>query len=154
MKKILAIILALLMALVPMSTLAAKSPTVGCMIRSQPAITYHLVNYDDSFAALLSDLKVDMDLDALCAEYIDGEWSLDEALYIEVAEKYEIVKWRLMPEYNKDQAVAMLLVGDQTGAHIFQWGTVCEDGDVEFDFSEVEPDIYYMFVISGKGRID
>jgi len=156
MKKIFAIIMALLLALTPVFALGAgtPSPSLVSKIWSKPAISFSLINYDDSFAALLADLKVDMNLNELCAEYIDGEWSLDEALYIEVDQQYKEVIWSFMPQYDfEKQAVAIVFVGDQTAAQVFKWGTVLEDGTVLIDFSDIEPDLYYMFVISGKARL-
>lgn len=152
MKKILAVVLALLMALIPTMTLAAGSPTLVGKIYSEPAISFQLVNYDDSFEALLMDLKANLDLKALCGErMVDGIYSLDEALYIEVADHYEMVRWHFMPQYDAEtQEVAVVLIGDQTGAQLFKWSTIDKNGNILVDFFDVEPDLYYMFVLSGE----
>lgn len=156
MKKIFTIIMALLLALTPIFALGAgaPSPSIASKIYSKPAISFSLIDYDDSFEALLEDLKANFDLDELCAEYITGKWSLDEALYIEVDQQYEEVIWSFIPQYDfEKQAVAIVFIGDQTAAQIFKWGTVLEDGSVLVDFSDIEPDLYYMFVISGEARL-
>lgn len=149
MKRILAVLMALLVSFAPIGVFAAGSPTVGCMIRSNPAINYHLVNYDDSFLALLSDLGVEIEViqDEQVVIYDESKWSLDEALTIEVDKPYGLVEWRLMREYELDDQVIALIVGDQTAAQFVLPGTILTNKNIIFDFSEMEPDIYYMFIL-------
>ena len=146
MRKFLSVVIAILMALMPFTALAANpSPSLETMIKSQPAIAYHLVNYDDSWQALFNDLKIDPDFSAY---FETGEYSLDEALIIEVDKQYELVTWHFMLEYKPEHQVIMVLKGDQSNDPIIQAGLVNENGSVTFDYSEVEPDLYYMFIFS------
>ncbi len=62
--------------------------------------------------------------------------------------QYKLVTWHFMWNYKPEHQVIMVLNGDQSNAPIVQAGSVNEDGSVTFDYSEVEPDLYYMFIFS------
>lgn len=147
MKRIIAFLLALMMALMPTMVFAAKSPTIEKMIYARPTIHYSMVNYDDSWQALLSDLQVEY-AEALDELFENGQYALDEALILEIDKPYNYVVWRFMWDYPQNTTVAMLLVGDQTPTCVLQQGMVLKNGTVLFDFTDFEPDIYYMFVFS------
>ena len=88
-----------------------------------------------------------------CARALDelfenGQYALDEALILEIDKPYNYVVWRFMWDYPQNTTVAMLLVGDQTPTCVLQQGMVLKNGTVLFDFTDFEPDIYYMFVFS------
>lgn len=149
MKRILAVLMALLVSFAPIGVFAAGSPTLAKMIYSNPAIHYELVNYDDSFLALLNDLGVEIETvkDEQLVVFAEQYWSLDEALIIEVDKPYGLVEWRLMRDYETDDEVAALIVGDQTATTFILPGFVVLNKNVIFDFTDLEPDIYYMFVL-------
>lgn len=151
MKKILALLLAILMALTPILATATPSPTVANLIRNDQAITYQLVNYDDSWWALMSDYQVSLEAlaDYFSEYYIVGTCSFDEAMWIECPEAYEWVQWSFMREYMPFESVCMILIDDQTMAQSFIWGDVQPDGSVLFDWSSVAQGSYLTFVFSG-----
>lgn len=149
MKKIFACLLAFMMAIVPIGVFAAGSPTFEKMFYCRPAITFTLVNYDDSFTALLADLDVDLvEIDG--ASYIlynETRWSLDEALYLEYTEPHTLIEWRLPYAYDPTDKVCALLVGDQTDTQVVLDAFITENGNLIFDFTGIEPDLYYFFVL-------
>lgn len=153
MKRLLAVLMALLVSFAPIGVFAAglPSPSLAKMIYSNPAIHYELINYDDSFLALLDDLGVEItDYDEQFSLLFDGGyWCLDEALIIECVKDYDLVEWHFMRGYLLNEQVIAFLINDQTGEQLLLIGTILMDGNVIFNFDEIAPDVYYMFILRG-----
>lgn len=137
MKKFVAFLLALIMALVPIIGLAASSKTVKDLSWTKPRIQISYMDPTEDIIALSF-------ADVLPVNY---EWFLDDLYIISFKNPIENIDWTLTAPYEeKDQVIAILTKEDYKPLYVLDGVIDSETGGVAFNFKDVKPDSYIMFV--------
>lgn len=144
MKKILSILLALCMALTPTLAFGAGSPTIKTLIKTPPAITYELAEYDEAID-LWTEVMSDENMMSALMEIFGGtEFQLDEMLYIKIDKPYTKTAWSFMRQYTKEDTIVSILYGESI---YVLTGTVVNQ-KVIFDFTDVAVGEYDMLIVA------
>ena len=142
MKRILTLFLALLLAFCPVMALSAESPTVGpsMIFKSQPKVSYMLPAPDENWL----DLKLDQYLSE------DYGWVLMDVVILKTTEPYPEFLCRFSIDPREDQEVGIVLTNLEYEKIYAAMGEKMENNWIKFDFSDVDPDTYIMFVYISK----
>lgn len=142
MKKIISIFLAFVLAFCPIAAFGAGSPTVGpsMVFKSDPKVTFMLPAADASWLALK--------LDQYLSE--DSEWILMDVIILKTEEPYPDFLCRFSIDPKEDQDVGIVMTTLDYEYKYAAIGEKMENNWIKFDFSDVEPDTYVMFVYISK----
>ena len=146
MKRFLAILLALLIALVPLS---CRSSAAQSFVNRPTEITCEYVYYDDSWWALMDDYGFNLSAlkSVLEEHYLIGDCSFDLALWIDTAPINGTVEWRFLREYYSCEIVCCILLSNSN--QYVLWNKPNSDGSVSFYWGDIKSDNYCMFIFSG-----
>lgn len=160
MKKIIAFICAILIGLftyLPASAAGSPGtvlyPKIITVRHTLPAIKFNIINRIPSnehiFALTIEDKQFVENVNTITnSMFLDG-WVFDEAYEIEIDKTYDNIQWHFTHGYSQDEEVVIILTDKTFNICYVIEGYVLQNGDVLFDFSSVDIDSYYMFVIFG-----
>jgi len=144
MKKFISILLALILALCPIAALGAgaPSPSVGptMLFKSEPKVTFMIPAPDESWITLAMD------------QYLseDYKWTLMDVIILKTEEAYPEFLCKFSIDPTEKQEVGIVLTDLEYKFVYAEMGEKMENNWIKFNFSDVEPDTYVMFVYISK----
>lgn len=123
MKKLFSILLLCAM-LIPLTGMAAYSPTIQGKITCEPALNFELLTS-------LPELEME--------GYI-----ILEAMEVELDKEYGLVEWHLLAPIDPDEQITVAIVAESTD---FQEAEITPDGGVIVDFTGYEPGFYLLYFL-------
>ena len=133
MKKFLIILLVLLM--IPVYSFSTGSPTINKkLITCDPTLEFEMADTLDEWPAIIERLKD-------VKEDTDGYILLD-AVYVYIDKPYERVVWTFGIPIITEHEPFILIIDSE--AIVKQEVSITEEGQIVTDFSECEPNMYYV----------
>ena len=143
MKRVLSFILILI--LLNTSYAYAQNYTPSLILRdtiySTPATEFQLLDELEDWEEILENLY------AIIPEEMI-EYRIDECLVFTLSENYNSVIWHLFAFYPQDKNVIAMFVSPQYKIVDFREAIILENGDLQFDYTGLELQKYYMVILT------
>jgi hypothetical protein len=141
MKKLMALLLAVMLAFVTVGTAcsASASPSIGSLYSWKPAFHYEWLTHQPS----LDDVK----FAAPIIEYFLGEdYTMLDALTLDVNHRAALVEYH-SPSFGMSGTYLMMLTNDANTYFMTPVSIARDDMIATIDFTNVQPDTYTVYVL-------
>lgn len=85
--------------------------------------------------------------DLFINDFHEGKYVIDDVFYLDIKEYTEVINFEFLRVYYPTERIVLLLDSPVTVCVLE--GYVTSYGSVTFDFSEIEPDVYRIYVLRG-----